>query len=247
MPPKKKPTPWGKSKAKALLRRDIVDKIVKPDMDAAFVFTMRPEYQDYYLFRNFKTNLKNLRDAIAEGRGPKPPSWGPSQAKKLLREDIINEVVTSEMDPAFVFAMRPEYQDYKFANFTTNLKNLTEVIAKHHQRMKDDCKYYIEDRKLLKQFRMMNPRVQKYPNWHQSEAQRLLKVDVDHGRHTIYKPSELYLAPNRAAYRDFPPDVFRKHLHQEVDERASKAFRFEKKKLRPRGPAPPNPPSLDYY
>ena len=249
MPPKKKntstnkPPPWAKSEAKRLLREDIIAGIVQPEMDATAVFRMRQEYQVYKLV-NFRNNLKNLRESIASGkaRGPKPVSWGKSEAKRMLREDIIMEVVKPGMNAEFVYKMREEYQLYKFEHFRTNLSNLREAIDKHHQRMKDDCSFYVQDRKLLKEIiRKHDPPI---IQWHQSEARRLLKIDVDNKKHTMMKPSQLY--KERVEYQDFPPDVFRKHLHQEVDERASKAFRFEKKKLRPRGPAPPNPPSLDY-
>ena len=236
-----KPPPWAKSKAKQLLREDIIAGIVNPEMNAAAVFLLRPEFQLYKL-TNFRTNLKNLREAIASGRGgPKPVPWGKSEAKRLLRADIITGVVKPEMDAAVVFQMRIEYQDYKLNHFRTNLGNLREVIEKHHGRMKEDVAHYIQDRKLLKEIRKNDPPL---ILWHQSEARKLLKIDIDNKKHTTMKPSQLYIS--RQEYQEFAPDVFRKHIHQEVTERASKAHRFEKNKLRPRGPAPPPPTAIDY-
>ena len=83
------PPPWGKSEAKRLLRADIEAGVVLPELGATTVFAMRPEFQ-LYLLKNFKTNLKNLRESIAKGpKQPKPPGWRKSEAKELLREDII--------------------------------------------------------------------------------------------------------------------------------------------------------------
>ena len=98
------------------------------------------------------------------------------QRKKNLREDIINAVVKPEMTAEFIYKMKPEYQ------FNSNLKNLRVAIEKQHDtRMKDDCKYYVEDRKLLKEIRKNDPpRVL----WHQSEAHNLLKVAVNEKKHT---------------------------------------------------------------
>ena len=234
------PPPWRSSKAKKLLQEDIVSNVVKPEMDATTVFQMRPEFQ-LYKFANFKTNLKNLRDAIASGKtaASKPTKWGKSKAKDLLRHDIITGVVKPEMDGATVFLMRPEYQLYKEDNFKSNFKNLREVIDKQYKRMQQDVQFYAHDRGLLLELRKKEPLPGADNQWHQSEARRLLKIDIDNGEHTRKKPSVLY--KSREEYQEFPPDVFRKHIHQEVDERSSRLFRFEKKSLRPRGPAPSGP------
>ena len=233
MPPK--PTPWGKSKAKKLLREDIIAGVVKPDDKAEDVFKTRPEFQ-LYVFKNFKTNLKNLRQAIATGVAVKTPPWRNSKAKALLREDIITGFVKTKDSAEAVYAMRPEFQDFKLKNFTTNLKSLQLAIAKDHKRMQIDCEYYGHDRALLKELRKNDPPIEN--DWFHSEARQLLKQDIDEGKHTRMKPSILYL--EHPEYQDFAPDVFRKHIHQEVDERDSRAFRFAKKSLRQRGPAPTN-------
>ena len=182
-------------------------------MDGATVFQMRHEYQLYKL-ANFKTNLRNLRAAIASGKGaPKPTPWGKSEAKQLLRDDIIRGIVKLEMDGDAVFQMRPEYQLYKLVNFKTNLKNLREAIDKDYKRMQKDYEWYKHDRVLLKELRKNDP---PQVHWRQSEARKLLKQDIDDGLHKMMKPSKLW--ESRQEYLAFAPDVFRKHIHQEVDD-----------------------------
>ena len=119
----------------------------------------------------------------------KPTPWAKSKAKQLLREDIIAGVVTPEMDGAAVFLMRPEFQLYKLTNFKSNLGNLREAITKDHKRMQKDCEWFGHDLALLKTLRKNDP----LPiQWHQSEARKLLKQDIDDGLHTTMKPSDLW-------------------------------------------------------
>ena len=225
--------PWRKSQAKKLLSQDIIDGIVTPAMDAATVYKMRPEYNDYP-FKNFKPNLKSLRLAIA--KGPKPPKWRKSAAKELLRDEILSGAITPTMDPEAVHSMKPEWKIYPLANFKTNLKNLRQSIEKDYRRMEADLGWYNHDRKKLLEIRKKDPPAEDpEKSWHKSNARVLLKQDIDAGLHTQMKPSEIYQRHN-GAYKEFPPDVFRKHVHQEVQERASRAHRFAKKKLRQLGP-----------
>ena len=66
-----------------------------------------------------------------------------------------------------------------------------------------------------------------YPHWDGSEAQRLLKLDVDDGTHERLLPRELHQA--RVEYQAYPLDVFRKHIHQETRSRRETAYWLVKK------------------
>ena len=46
---------------------------------------------------------------------------GESEARKLLKEDIVASIVTDQSNPADVYRMRPEYSEFEFANFKTNM------------------------------------------------------------------------------------------------------------------------------
>ena len=222
MPPKaKKKTPaikWRNSLAKKLLRQDILDGIVSPTMAPDIVFDMRKEYNDYN-FHNFKTNLKNLFGSIEReaAKKPKDPKWRKSKAKEMLYQDICDGTVTDDMDGATVFMMRPEFQLYKENNFKTNLKNLREAIKKDYKRMQGDLEDFTKDLQQLAIIRANDTSIDYEGMWHRSPpAQPQLEQDVKDGLHTRMKPSVLYRRGDRAVYRDFAPDLFRNHLHQEV-------------------------------
>ena len=61
--PKKNKKKWFKSKAKNLLRKDIIEKKVTDASDPAVVYQMRPEYSDFE-FARFKVNLANLIEVV---------------------------------------------------------------------------------------------------------------------------------------------------------------------------------------
>jgi len=170
---------------------------------------------------------------------PKPDPWLNSKAKQLLRDDIVTGVVSSKMEPKAVFTMRAEYQQYDYNNFVTNLRNLREAIVKDHKRMQKDCEYYGHDRSILPDlWKDREGADDPSQSWHKSEVRKLLKADIDAGKHKQMTYFELY--KDRPEYEESPFTwtQFRKHIHQELDERASRKHRIEKKKLRPRGPAP---------
>jgi hypothetical protein len=63
--------------------------------------------------------------------------------------------------------------------------------------------------------------------WHKSEANELLKKDIDADKHLLMKPALLHRT--RKEYEEFTLEVFRKRIYQEVDSRSKRAYRFEKK------------------
>ena len=58
-----KPIPWANSKAKQLLRADLMEGRVKNHMPPGVVFRMHPEYAEYGI-ANFRSNLSTLREAM---------------------------------------------------------------------------------------------------------------------------------------------------------------------------------------
>ena len=56
-----------------------------------------------------------------------------------------------------------------------------------------------------------------YPSFQGSEAERLLQLDMDLGKHDRFKPKELY--SQREEYQEWPLTVFRNHIHQEIRKR----------------------------
>jgi hypothetical protein len=157
--------------------------------------------------------------------------WINSEAKRLLREDIIAGDVQDRMAPMDVYHMRPEYGAYKFENFRTNLGNLRAAVAASWERMQADAVAYGHDKAVWNSLQHANPR---RLQWAESEAKMFLKQDIDEGKHLHLSPSELYAT--RAEYQEFPLQKFRNHIYQEVDIRAKRAHRYAKKKTRSRAP-----------
>ena len=60
----------------------------------------------------------------------------------------------------------------------------------------------------------MNSTRGNYPEWEGSDAQKLLKKDMEDGRHETMQPMELW--ETRDTYLLFPLDVFRDHIYQEI-------------------------------
>jgi hypothetical protein len=58
----------------------------------------------------------------------------------------------------------------------------------------------------------INPPGLSYPCWNGLEAEKILKIDVDNGKHNEMLPEVLRLA--NLAYEEFPLKIFRNHIHQ---------------------------------
>lgn len=141
------------------------------------------------------------------------------------------------MPPMLVYQMHDEFKPYKYENFTTNLSNLRASVKKNLTRMQSDCLAYGNDITLLMQLRADNPvQLPPYPIWHKHKAKRLLKKDIDNNKHIGKAPADLH--KERPEYQEFPLKVFRKHIYQELEERAKREHRFAKKKFQCAAPKP---------
>jgi hypothetical protein len=158
-----------------------------------------------------------------------PPSpWRNSHAKQLLKEDIVEGRVSSSMPVKDVYEMRPTwYKRYKFNNFKTNLNGLRKRIRKDKDRADEDLAAYLHDMQ-IPPTPPMAPRAAAYPRWQDSEAEQLLKSDIEAGTGTSLKPEPLW--KSRAEYQSFPLAVFRKHIYQELRAEAETGYWLNKKK-----------------
>jgi len=66
-----------------------------------------------------------------------------------------------------------------------------------------------------------------YPRWQGSEAEALLKIEIDDGEHMKMKPEELH--KTRKEYEDFLLTVFRKHIYQAIRSCKDTAYHLAKK------------------
>lgn len=114
------------------------------------------------------------------------------------------------MDPKDVYKMRPEYKQYDQDRFCANVKALRERIDKYQAKADADSRALAHDR-ILHPPPATNHKG--YPRWCDSDAERLLKQDMDAGKHLTMKPKDL--RKTRSEYLAFPPKTFRDHIHQE--------------------------------
>jgi hypothetical protein len=156
-----------------------------------------------------------------------PVKWEKSRAKALLRQAIVDGKVTRAMKRRQVYEMEPEYQEYEFKNFSRNCGTLLNEYEKNYTRANADAAALVHDRTI----HPVGPETAKgcgYPRWQGSDAQRLLKEDIDAGRHKDREPQEL--RQTRMEYQAFPLTVFRDHIHQETRSRLGRSYWFNKNK-----------------
>jgi len=140
--------------------------------------------------------------------------WATSTAKRLLTDDIINGNVTHDMPAKEVYMWRPEYAATEWQKFPRRLRDLRKQLNVGKTKANKDAEALAHDRQL---FPKKTHSTLNLPNWDQSDAQRLLKEDIDNNKHKVMKPKELYESRNE--YQVFSLDVFRGHIHQEVKTR----------------------------
>ena len=151
---------------------------------------------------------------------PKPEQttpWQYSDAKKLLTKDILDKKIDG-LTSKEVFALRPEFQHYKYKNFYTNLRNLRSSLAELQGFADEDAAALAHDTKLNLLVNNNKP----YPRWQGTDAERLLKQDLDNGRHENMAPREL--KASRPEYKPYPGKVFLDHIHQELRSRKERPY-----------------------
>eukprot|EP00978_Attheya_sp_CCMP212_P016722 scaffold44014_cov56-Attheya_sp.AAC.4 len=155
-----KPSPWKKSKAKELLKTDIIDGTVTDAMAPILVYAMRLEYKPYKL-DNFRTNLRSLqkkihtdygrrdrdcmdyghdrfiydelrRQAVADNGGIEVVPWHLSDAQSLLKDDITGGLL-KVLKPSELWETREEYKEFSLKVFRNHIYQ--EVDRREKRRM----------------------------------------------------------------------------------------------------------------
>jgi hypothetical protein len=143
-----------------------------------------------------------------------PTVW--ETAKEKLTKEITDGRLPDDLPAVEVWSLQPEYKRVPLDNFKQNLSALRERFGKFKIAAELDDAALRCDRRLYP--------IEPEGRWPGSEAERLLKKDIDDGKHLIMKPSELYNDPERKPYKAFTQDQFRKHIHQEVRSRRDSLY-----------------------
>jgi hypothetical protein len=153
------------------------------------------------------------------------PNWKDSDAKKLLYQDLISGLIPLEdMEPRVVYLQRPEFADFEISHFRDRLRDLRRQITDKNNSAASDSAALARDR-LIYPKKTHNHRGE--PRWEGSEAERLLRLDMDDGKHNRMKPMDLYNS-REEYYANYPLAVFRGHINQEDKRRKYIAYRSSK-------------------
>jgi hypothetical protein len=141
-------------------------------------------------------------------------NWKHSIAKKLLEEDLCAGKIpleSDEMTSKEVYLQRPEFSEFcEYKDFPRHLRELRKQISRKNERASIAAAAVSHDRRIYpKEVASITGKVR----WEGSEAERLLRLDMDEGKHEAMAPRLLYA--ERREYREFPLHVFRGHIHQE--------------------------------
>jgi hypothetical protein len=145
-------------------------------------------------------------------------SWKSSEAKKKLREDIVEGVVTLQSDPRMVYNMRNGiYHRFLFENFRNNMRNLAIAVKKSkNEASRDEATLY----NTLRQKPATAPPT--YPPWHSSDARRLLLIDLANGTIAGMAPSAI--RQTRQEYMIYTLKKFRDNYNKERNKPTIKAY-----------------------
>jgi hypothetical protein len=103
------------------------------------------------------------------------------------------------MEPRVVYAQRPEFATFEYTQFRDRLGALRRQIIEKKDRSITDSAALAHDRQIHPDA-THNHRGE--PRWEGSEAERLLRLDMDEDKHKSMKPKNVFLS--RTEYQDFP-------------------------------------------
>ena len=144
--------------------------------------------------------------------------WGNSMARKMLYDDIANEIVRFDeenmplMTLEDIYSMNPEYSKYSFERFEERLLSLHEIFLESKSRARED---YAALELHLAQHPISFLTFQGMIQWQGSDAQKLAEEDVDNdlqiklGYRGLYNKRPEY-------YDEFLFDVFKDKVRQVV-------------------------------
>jgi hypothetical protein len=176
------------------------------------------------------TTIKNNNITAATIMPPKkkdkPPAWRNSKAKKLLEHDLRSGRIPldNDMDPEDVYLQRPEFSEFEYARFRDRLRDLRLQMTGSINNAASDSAALAHDRRAYPK-PTHNHRGEL--RWEGSEAERLLRLDIDDEKHSRMKPAMLHVT--RGEYKEYPLVVFRGHIDQEVRRRKFLAYHRAKK------------------
>jgi len=137
--------------------------------------------------------------------------WRTSTAKQCLKTLMEEGQITEETDQNHIYdnMCNGIFQNYKRANFKTNLKNLIGSVNATKKCVVRDEAAFQNDLSLVGR---PSACANGGPIWHTSRACVMLEDDVRNGRHQGIDPTDLRLS--NIEYKKFGLKTFKEHLRQ---------------------------------
>ena len=126
-------------------------------------------------------------------RNKPPTAW--EIAKPILQRHYLDGTVTDAMKPKDVWQMQPEFSAVRYENFRNNFARLKRTTKEHKDRADLDEAWFRHDTAIY----ALAKDIDGY--WDGSEAQRLLKEDIEQKRNERSKPADLW--KSRPEYQNF--------------------------------------------
>jgi hypothetical protein len=147
-----------------------------------------------------------------------------SARRKLLVADI-KAGRHHGVAPKQLWLSRPEYQSDTLQLFRSRYYSIRKTFEDKLERKQRDEQAFDDDKKLDGGIGTTN---WPYPKFKGSEAEQLLKYDLDEGLHETMLPRELHKL--HAEYAAWPLEVFRNHIHQELKDRKQRPYWLAERK-----------------
>jgi hypothetical protein len=129
------------------------------------------------------------------------------------------------MEPEVIYGSDLIYRQYKWQNFKTNLANLRDALESEVARASQDAVNVAADKqRAVAAAATAVAGAGGAKIWAGSEAERLLKDDIDNNRHVGIPPRELRARADRPEYREWTLKEFRDHVEQEKRARTTSAY-----------------------
>ena len=152
-----------------------------------------------------------------------------SLAKQELRELLETDTdgYFYSMDAANLQKKSQLFQAYPPQKFKEYLKNLKERIRLDKLAVRNDELFLQHDMNVVKSKKAFD---RGYPQWHLHKAKDKLRVNVQKKKHVNLSPSKLW--EGEAEYKEFPLEIFRKHIYQEVISQSGRSYWMNKKRMK---------------
>ena len=152
--------------------------------------------------------------------------WKNSKGKELLLKGLRDGSIPldgKDMPPKEVYTLRPEFADYGgYKNFPSRLRSARKTIIEKNDRASSDLAAFTHDR-LLYPEAPHNYRGE--PRWDGSDAERLLKQDIDDGKHEQSGSEIISSNPKLTLNSYYSKDSKHLYIAKEMDENNAQLLR----------------------